>query len=184
MSDVETITNQSIVCEWLKVAARQTMSAQLIHDMDVRILRDMMRNQLIHELSTRVLAHQVEEVEARDSAYWLEPRGRLDHLALAIEVGQTPRTRTLTAAAALIGVVVALTTALALGVVLCVVATLLIALDVRGPRYIEREKTLIATTKRWATFPENTYVYPDHMGPPRYVQMQGGSGVYEGERRS
>lgn len=185
LSDInpEAVTTESVILNWLKVAAQGRLSAQLLHDSEVRVSETLglMTNELVVQLETKVLAHKVESFEVEGlPARWLVPRGRVDHLRLALS-GALPRV--LIAALALVGVVIAFASSVALGVVLCVVAVSLIAFEMREPRFRECEKAMTVTVDRWATFPENTYVYPDHMGPPRYVQMVGGQAVYEGEAR-
>ena len=178
LSDIGEVSFEMKTLEWLKIAAQGRLSPQVLHDLELRTSTEMMTGELVMQLRTRVLGERIDQEVFRDEAYWLTPKGRIDHLALAVE-GRWIRTAI--AGLALGGLVVAITASVIVGALLSIVAIALIALDLRPVEMIEHRKGIEVSSQKWATFPEQPRIYPKEMGPV-VIQTIDSPRYYEGSR--
>jgi hypothetical protein len=168
MSKITDIDYNAVTLERLKVAAQQRLSPQLAHDLKVETWEDLVLGQMVAQISTHVLAHRLltDEQSATYSrtVTFEQPAPRwilIPHALLAVAV-------------LVLGLVLGNLAMAAVAIPIVLVGVLADAKN--PPRTHERtvSGTVTIPIDYYATFPENTMVYPDSLGRP-YMLMQSAS---------
>jgi hypothetical protein len=165
--DEAAITTNSVVLEKLKVAARAQLSAQVMRDLRVETYMEPMLNRMVIQLASHVYAH---EHARNDIVVPFEKTA-------AAHVPAPRRFLWLFAPIVLAGLVLAAATASWPAVVLSMlVATATVVIHAANPPQSATATArgdVTVTARDLYKFPDNTMVYPGHLGGPvEYVQTE------------
>lgn len=159
------VEHERLILERIKVAARQALSPQVAHDAELRTWMEPMTDSMVLELRSHVYGHKVDRQEVRVPFHKTEtvnvppPRHLLWTYGVVVALGVVLAL----AFESVPALLVTCATALAWVIVHAANAPYSLTATAKGEVVVEREQ--------WNTFPDNTMVYPDHLGGPVQIAM-------------
>lgn len=150
---------ESILLDKLKVAARQQIGPQVLHDMELRTHMDYMTDRMIVDLRSHVYAHKVDSQEVT------VPFSKTETISVA------PRRYLWTfLIASLLGLVLtAVESSWPAFVMSCATALAFVIVHASNPPKTvtaRAEGTVTVSRDQWNAFPDNSMVYPKTLGSP------------------
>jgi hypothetical protein len=148
-------TTEFLALTKMKLSARQAITGQMMHSLEVREWADHMADRMIYELTTKVWTH---EVHTEDQIVpWSAFRA----------VTPTEHHRRVSLLAALVLAGIAAIASHPITTFVCVMVGVLIALTFKVR--IKVEGNTIVRAKTFNAFPDWPHVYPDEMGAVRQI---------------